>query len=797
MLATGCLGGGSKSPTTYTVSGQVTDANGEGVANVTIVASSSATATTDVDGKWTLTGLKNAVTLTPFKEAEEENAEWVFQPKSIDVAEAKENVNFTAHLVVTHGLGEEVEIDNTSGVVNYQGGISLDLAAVPVPEGTTVKVEPVDTKEVPDLEEELKVAGPVLSIEFSDPELDFSNGVTLTFPVNEEANEDNLGIFHHTSQGWMYEPSTIENGQIKATVKSFSLYGVFEATKLVPPTTYKEQGIVSKGETIELAHTQGAEIYYGADPTLWPEGFSLYEEPFTMTDDVLTFYAVAVAPGKINSEFVKFEFQTPEYALKDSIDLAKKTVKGVSELSELPIEVLPHIEILGTFFEDLETEIDLETPTNHLANTLMPFMAGLFLEEPNHHYVMNYWFEIEGEPTPIEGEEGYATWIVTMPLDNEEVINLTFKTDQLELLSEILFEIQAITEGDFFPLSGPQGDLNFFFESEYSGSYGAYTVDGYISVLGPTIDSTDLILDITDLWIYASIKVDGYETVLDGHLRPEFMDEFPFIAGLSFDGRIDLGDVEFVGSLEIGDVEVLEIEPFILPKALRIDGYLDILGLFKVSVGQIDVEVDVVEKPVDPWSPDETYAAIEIKTISVKNAGYHAPQHGIEIAINSLQFDLSKVATNKEKAIFELDTKINIGKYNLELATSGDAIVELDEDEIIKGANVNLSDLSLAQFGYPTISGKASMKVDVPYNRAPVVDSKFDLVTDEGIKIDFVVKSEHYSVISTGNLTTLDGEKLGTISYNSDPDAQYDDYAVIIDYIDGVKDRIVLIPELP
>ena len=63
----------------------------------------------------------------------------------------------------------------------------------------------------------------------------------------------------------MYEPSTIENGQIKATVKSFSLYGVFEATKLVPPTTYKEQGIVSKGETIELAHTQGAEIYYGAD----------------------------------------------------------------------------------------------------------------------------------------------------------------------------------------------------------------------------------------------------------------------------------------------------------------------------------------------------------------------------------------------------------------------------------------------------------------------------------------------------------------------------------------------------
>ena len=80
----------------------------------------------------------------------------------------------------------------------------------------------------------------------------------------------------------------------------------------------------------------------------------------------------------------------------------------------------------------------------------MPFMAGLFLEEPNHHYVMNYWFEIEGEPTPIEGEEGYATWIVTMPLDNEEVINLTFKTDQLELLSEILFEIQAITEGDFF-----------------------------------------------------------------------------------------------------------------------------------------------------------------------------------------------------------------------------------------------------------------------------------------------------------------------------------------------------------
>jgi hypothetical protein len=72
LFIAGCSGGGpgGKNTTGYTVSGQVTSADGTaGVSGVTIsiTGSYSGTTTTDANGKWNVTGLNGTVTVTPSK----------------------------------------------------------------------------------------------------------------------------------------------------------------------------------------------------------------------------------------------------------------------------------------------------------------------------------------------------------------------------------------------------------------------------------------------------------------------------------------------------------------------------------------------------------------------------------------------------------------------------------------------------------------------------------------------------------------------------------------------------------
>ncbi|MCG8642268.1 MAG: carboxypeptidase-like regulatory domain-containing protein, partial [Desulfobacterales bacterium] len=82
---------GCVSMTNYSVSGYITDDEGNGLAEIEIVYSGGASGLvyTDVEGYWCITDLKGVVTITPQKEG------WVFSPEKRLVLGREENVKFT------------------------------------------------------------------------------------------------------------------------------------------------------------------------------------------------------------------------------------------------------------------------------------------------------------------------------------------------------------------------------------------------------------------------------------------------------------------------------------------------------------------------------------------------------------------------------------------------------------------------------------------------------------------------------------------------------------------------------
>lgn len=81
LCVSGCgLFQGSGSGTTYTVSGKVCDSEGVGIADVVLSFSGGyGIAKTGSNGKWTKSGLRGTVTITPSKEG------YVFVPSSRQV----------------------------------------------------------------------------------------------------------------------------------------------------------------------------------------------------------------------------------------------------------------------------------------------------------------------------------------------------------------------------------------------------------------------------------------------------------------------------------------------------------------------------------------------------------------------------------------------------------------------------------------------------------------------------------------------------------------------------------------
>lgn len=115
LVVAGCGGGTPSGPSTYTVSGRITNpATEQGIPGVTLSFGSSGTATTNDDGTWSKSGLTGSVTVTPAKTG------WTFSPASSSVTQAASNVNFS-------GTAPDVTV---SGKVVDSSGNPLNGAAV-------------------------------------------------------------------------------------------------------------------------------------------------------------------------------------------------------------------------------------------------------------------------------------------------------------------------------------------------------------------------------------------------------------------------------------------------------------------------------------------------------------------------------------------------------------------------------------------------------------------------------------------------------------------------------------------
>lgn len=88
----------------YSVSGKITDADGNGIQGAKLAFDGGfGTATTGVDGKWAKDGLKGKVTVTPTKEG------WKFTPASQTVSKAASNVDFAGSELDYLGLFHSTE----------------------------------------------------------------------------------------------------------------------------------------------------------------------------------------------------------------------------------------------------------------------------------------------------------------------------------------------------------------------------------------------------------------------------------------------------------------------------------------------------------------------------------------------------------------------------------------------------------------------------------------------------------------------------------------------------------------
>lgn len=122
IFLAGCGGGNGGGSTAYTVSGRITRAeSGQGVEGVTIAFSGGfGTATTGFDGKWSKSGLKGAVTVTPSRDG------WAFSPGNGLVSGAATDVNFTG------GSSGGVVFDDLRLESVVRGIISRPTGSIPV-----------------------------------------------------------------------------------------------------------------------------------------------------------------------------------------------------------------------------------------------------------------------------------------------------------------------------------------------------------------------------------------------------------------------------------------------------------------------------------------------------------------------------------------------------------------------------------------------------------------------------------------------------------------------------------------
>jgi len=268
------------------------------------------------------------VTLTAKPDENFEFERWIGDVSSSDASETEVVVDSDKEVVAVFValLGAEIPV-KTGDAVRFKHGVVVDLQNVDVPAGTTVTV--TDVAEEIELPEELQLAGSAVEIDFgSAGELDFSDGVVLTLPVDLGADPDRIGVFHQNGTEWHYLPTTVEGGLAVATATSFSTFAALEAETSAPVESSVEGFHVEQGAEIALSASP-AQIWYSTTSPDYPGDYQLYESPIVMPGESFEFYAVAVEPNKRPSEATKFRYVDADYTVVIVKNEAGQPMEGV------------------------------------------------------------------------------------------------------------------------------------------------------------------------------------------------------------------------------------------------------------------------------------------------------------------------------------------------------------------------------------------------------------------------------------------------------------------------------------
>src|SRR5690554_1133789 len=247
LILAGCGGGGSPEPSTYNLSGRVTNVETqEGIPGVNILLTGgfTGTATTNENGDWSVIGVTGTVTVTPQKEG------WEFDPEFRTVSKASSNGNFSATTRVAAPT------------------------AKPAPGGVAAGTEVTLTT---------TTAGAFIyyTLDGNNPDKEDSNQLYQSPVV---INEDTT-----------IKATAVKEGMTDSEIVTFAYNIIIQvAAPEFSPAPGSHSGEIEVSVT---SPTEGAEIWYTIDgSTPAPASGELYVTPITVAESV-AFKAVAVKEG--------------------------------------------------------------------------------------------------------------------------------------------------------------------------------------------------------------------------------------------------------------------------------------------------------------------------------------------------------------------------------------------------------------------------------------------------------------------------------------------------------------------
>lgn len=254
LLVSGCGGGGGVKPPSYNVSGRVTDANDVGVADVILIFSGGfGTAKTDGDGKWSKTGIRGMVTVSPEKDG------WIFGPSIMTVSKASSDVNFSAQVssgtTIGSNGGTVKSPDNDVTLVIPKNAlsskVSITISEANAPQGAIGK-----------------------AYSFSPSGTQFAQPVTISFTYNPSGlpigvSESDLVVGTVENGRWVALPTTrdLVNHSVSSSVSHFSIYGIIVQSRYALDVSIEGQGEVIRDPDQDL-YKEGATVTLtaSADP---------------------------------------------------------------------------------------------------------------------------------------------------------------------------------------------------------------------------------------------------------------------------------------------------------------------------------------------------------------------------------------------------------------------------------------------------------------------------------------------------------------------------------------------------